>query len=57
MGTLQELAKTRKDKIIQRLLEENHFKIGDLHLYELTLSELEHVYDLAGQSIERKEKL
>lgn len=45
MGDSPELVEKRKDKIIHQLLEQNHYKVGNIHLYELTLSELEHLYD------------
>lgn len=44
MSLLREAVEKRRKELINKLIEVNHFKKEEKHLFELTLSELENEY-------------
>ncbi|WP_453995726.1 Fur-regulated basic protein FbpA [Bacillus nitroreducens] len=44
MALLKETVEKRKNEMIRKLIESNHYKKNGKHLFELSLCELEHEY-------------
>ena len=41
---LREAIDSRRDELIGKLLDLEHYKLEEKHLYELTITELEYIY-------------